>query len=115
GVTIHGAEIGLRLRAPALVTIRNAVTYGNDKSARYEDGIANLRIVNVTFADTTPFMDGGGGGLGAGFTLKNGLFVGAALPKEAMGSASNMLADASVFVNASMNDYHLAPKSTPVD
>src|SRR6185295_16784243 len=115
GVTIHGAEIGFRLRAPALVTIRNAVTYGNDKSARYEDGIANLRIVNVTFADAVPFMDGGGGGLGAGFTLKNGLFLAPSLPMEAMGSASNLLADAGMFVNAAKNDYHLAAKSTPVD
>jgi hypothetical protein len=115
GVTVHGSEIGFRLRGPARVTIRNAVTYGNDKSVRYEDGIADLRMVNVTFADTVPFMDGGGGGLGAGFTLENSLFLGPSLPTEAMGSASNLLTDEATFVNAAMNDYHLAPKSAPVD
>jgi hypothetical protein len=73
GVTVHASEIGFRLRGPALVTLRNAVTYANDKSVRYEDGIADLRIVNVTFADAVAFQDGGGG-LGPGFTLANGLF-----------------------------------------
>ena len=97
------------------LTIKNAVTYENDRSVRYEDAIADLRIVNVTFADAVAFLNGGGGGLGAGFTLENGLFVGTSLPSEAMGFASNMVADAGIFVNAAMHDYHLAPSSTPVD
>lgn len=46
--------------------------HANDKSVRYEDGIAKLRIVNVTFADKVAFQDGGGGGLGPDFTQLGG-------------------------------------------
>jgi hypothetical protein len=72
-------------------------------------------MVNVTFADAVSFEDGGGGSLGPGFALANGLFLTPSLPAEAMGIASNMLATPDVFVDAAANDYHLLEGAAPVD
>lgn len=117
--TISGNEIGLRLRAPANVTVRNCVVFDNDFGVRYEDGIADLALHNATFASNGQHLrDGGGGGLGAGFDPRNCLFEGAALPPEVTGASNLAIASgeiATTFVDAAAGDYHLLPGSAPVD
>lgn len=114
GVTVFDSEIAFRLRHPALVTVMNAVVHGCDTAVRYEDGIADLGILNSTF----------GGGLGRAFNaassdvdplVQNCLFLADSLPAEAAADASNMTADETVFLDAAAHDYHLAETSAAVD
>jgi len=108
--------IAFRMRAPATgVVIRNCLTYDNQIAMRYEDGIQNLQLIHCTLADSsnTTFQDGGGGGLGSGFSTLNTLFEGP-VPSEAS-DPSNQSANATTFVDAAARDYRLQAQSSAVD
>jgi hypothetical protein len=119
-VTVYDSEIAFRLRGAtstvpegAHVRVQNAVVYDVDTAVRYEDAIANLRVLNATLggAVTRPFQAASASGMPE---VKNLLLLGTALPSEASG-ASNLAAPASAFLQAAQHDYHLAPGSPAID
>ena len=113
---IYDNVIAFRMRAPATgVVIRNCLTYDNQIALRYEDGIQNLQLIHCTIVDSsnTTFQNGGGGGLGGGFSTLNTLFEGP-IPSEAS-DPSNRSSTATTFVSAAARDYHLQPSSPAVD
>jgi len=105
--TIHDSVIGLRLRAPAWVTVTNCVLHGNDTHCRYEDGVPRLHLYHCTFGAVT--------GQGAGFFQEQRpspdlrvlgcLFLGDK-PRQAA-AASNQGAGAALFRDAARHDYRL--------
>jgi len=108
--------IALRMRAPATgVEIRNCLIADNQIAMRYEDGIRDLSLLHCTIADSSnrTFQNGGGGGLGSGFSVKNSLFEGS-IPVEA-NDPSNQSATAATFVNAAAGNYRLQAQSPAVD
>ena len=119
--TVYDNILAFRMRGPtATVVVKNCVIYDNVYATRYESLIANLTVHNCTIVDsaTAHFQNGGGGGLGAGFSARNCLFEGS-VPVEAAGDASNdgvaTAAFASTFVAALSRDYHLLPLASVVD
>ena len=118
--TIYDNVLAFRLREPAQpVVVRNCVVYGNDYAMRYEDGIHDLKLYNNTFIDSgSHFQDGGGGGLGSGFEVRNCLFDNA-VPGEASVDPSNLAVAsgdfATTFEDATAADYHLLSTAPAVD
>jgi len=115
--TIYDNVLAFRMRGATngTITVKNCVVYDSTYALRYEDGIPNLRIHNVTFADsaTAHFQNGGGGGLGTGFQALNGLFQGS-VPAEAAGP-SNLAVTTAAWVSAAARDYHLAAGAAAID
>jgi hypothetical protein len=120
GVTVYDSEIAFRLRGPgsalaggAWVSIKNAVVYDTDYGFRYEDNIANLKVWNSTVGRgvTRPFRAASSGS--AGVEVRNLLVLGP-LPPEAS-HASNSSAGPEAFVNASADNYALAPGAAAID
>ncbi len=119
--TVYDNILAFRMRGPsATVVVKNCVIYDNVYATRYEDAIANLTYHNCTIVDsaTAHFQNGGGGGLGTGFSARNILFEGS-VPTEAAGDASNRgiatAAFAATFVASLSRDYHLLPFASVVD
>jgi hypothetical protein len=113
GATVYDSEIAFRLRHPSLVTVMNVVVFDCEYGVRYEDGISGLGLLNSTFGDGvgTFFRAASSDVLPA---VQNCLFMSDALPDEAV-DPSNMLAEATSFMDMAGDDYHLAPGSDPVD
>jgi len=119
GVTVYDSDIGFRLRGPgskggAIVTLKNAVLYDNQRPIRYEDDIIDLHIYNVTFGTGNASLFQSAGGYGAGFEVKNCLFTNGSKPSEA-NDASNMVVDTSSYTDASNHNYHLANGSLAIN
>lgn len=113
GATIHDSEIAFRLRHPSLVAVMNAVVFDCDTGVRYEDSITDLELLNSTFGDSVgTFLRDASSDVPP--TVMNCLFFSDSLPGEATHS-SNMLAEASFFVDAAGDDYHLLEGGDPVD
>ncbi len=114
GVTVHGSEIAFRLRAPARVTVQNAVVYGVDYGVRYEDDIERPQIWNSTFGAAVgrPFF--AAGSKRTTLEVSNVLFLAGSLPVEA-GARSNLAVSADAFVDAAAHDYRLADGSPAID
>jgi hypothetical protein len=116
-VTVFDSEIAFRLRGAsggrgADVQISNAVIYSTGTAFRYEDGLQDLRVWNVTLGNGVrrPFQQAGrpSGPL----DVRNLLVLGAALPAEAL-SGMHVAADA--FAGADRGDYRLAAGSPASD
>jgi len=120
-IIVHHNEIAFRLRGPgsrggAYVTVINAIAYQNLKVFRIEDGIEQLHIYNGTFDNNgiNIYLSKVSGGYDPnGFDLRNSLFMGSK-PSDAFHS-SNLIADASFFVNSDSFDYHLLPNSPAIN
>ncbi|HEX2455317.1 MAG TPA: chondroitinase-B domain-containing protein, partial [Vicinamibacterales bacterium] len=113
GVTVYDSEIAFRLRAPALVLVKNAVVFNTLKAVRYENDITNLRFWNNTIGVNVPTVFEAASASPSGLDIRNLLVLGP-LPPEASGG-SNLSVDAGAFVNAAANDYHLAAGSSAID
>lgn len=122
GNTLHGNQVACRLRgrsqdAGAHVTVMNNVFHDNQVALRYEDGIQNLHVLNNTFgADNDRFFVPAPSRTGAGedFQVRNNLFLGRALPQEAV-DRSNLAVGSRGFLNLAGHDYHLLRDSPAVD
>ena len=114
GVTIHGSEIGFRLRGPANVRVQNAVVHSVAVAVRYEDNIQGLRIWNSTFGGGVerPFV--AASSPASVLDVRNLAVLATALPAEASGG-SNLALAASAFVNAAGHDYQLSAGSPAFD
>jgi len=113
-VTISGSEIALRLRAPADVTVTNAVIFDVAAAVRYEDNIVSPRLWATTIGGRVdaPFVEAS-----SAATVIDGrdvLVLGATLPPE-LATGGSLAVDASAFVDAAQDDYHLADGSPAVD
>ncbi len=97
GVTVYDSEIALRLRFPARVRVQNALLYDSDTAVRYEDGIDELRLWNITIGQDvgSAFVEASSGG--SVLDVRNLAVVAAALPDEAAGVASNLAVAANAF------------------
>jgi hypothetical protein len=113
GVTVYDSEIAFRLRDPANVLVKNSVVYNTLKAVRYENNITNLRFWNNTIGANVPTVFQAASASPSGLDIRNLLVLGS-LPPEALGG-SNLSVDASAFVNAAANDYHLAAGSSAID
>lgn len=113
-VTAWSSEIAFRLRAPALVTVQNAIVHHVATAVRYEDNIQGLHIWNSTFGlgVSQPFVSASSSG--SVLDVKNLLLLGTSLPAQASGS-SNLAVSAASFVNATADDYHLVAGSSAID
>jgi hypothetical protein len=115
GVTIYDSEIALRLRAPATVTVKNAVIHDVLAAVRYEDDIVAPKLYSSTFGRgvTNAFVEAS-----SAATMidgKNVLVVAAALPPELAATAGSLAVGDAAFVNATTHDYHLAASSPAID
>jgi Protein of unknown function (DUF1565) len=115
GVTIHGSEIALRLRAPADVRVANAVIHDVDAAVRYEDNIVGPRLYNSTIGDrvTRAFVEASSSA--TVFDGRNVLVLGAAFPPELTADRGSLTVDASVFRDPGAGDYRLVAGSPPID
>ncbi len=113
--TIYGSEIAFRLRAPAVVTVRNAVVHEVDVGFRLEDGLDGLVVQNSTVGGAVgqAITDAGGDPQNPSFA--NVLFLADAVPAPADATPSNMAVDGGVFEDAGAHDYHLVMGSSPMD
>jgi uncharacterized membrane protein YgcG len=115
-VTVSASEIGFRVRNPSNVIIRNTVMHGMTAAAiRYEDGVPKVVLEHVTFGNgnAKPFVEASSDA--TKIESKNVLFLGASLPTEIAGVASNLAASESAFVDAAKDDYQLASGSPAID
>ncbi len=123
GITVFDSEIAFRLRAPARVTLINAVMYDCDVGVRYEDRPDHLYLLNNTFGLNLKRPLKAVGGAPRDFKVINNLFIGKKLPRPLRGrtpfSIQNRALPPSLlrktFVNAREGDYRLMPESLPVD
>ncbi len=123
GITVFDSEIAFRLRAPARVTLINAVMYDCDVGVRYEDRPDHLYLFNNTFGLNLKRPLKAVGGAPSDFKVINNLFIGKKLPRPLRGrtpfSTQNRALPPSLlretFVNAREGDYRLMPGSLPVD
>jgi len=119
-VVVFNNEIGYRLRGPgsrggAKVTMINCVAFNNDKTFRLEDGIENLRIYNSTFNNNGGdyIQNAGGGPDNSTLDMRNCLFVN---EKPSIADhSSNLVANASYFVDVANHDYHLVSNSPAIN
>ena len=109
-VTIHSSEIAMRLRAPALVRVQNAVVHTVSYGVRYEDNIQGLRIWNSTFGAGVTRAFYPASSSGSVLDVRNVAVLGSTLPVEANGPW-NLAVSASAFVNAGSHNYQLAAAS----
>ena len=95
------------------MAITNAVVHDVDVAFRYEEEIAQLRILHATLGSgvNRPFVAAQSSP--QGLDVRNLLVLGP-LPAEAS-DRWNRSVTASAFVNAPGHDYHLAPRSPAVD
>lgn len=114
-VTIHASEIALRLRAPADVTVTNAVIYDVGAGMRYEDGIASPALHYATFGRDVlePFVEASSSGTVV--DGRNVLLLGESLPPELSAEDGSLAVDAASFADAAADDYHLAAGSPAID
>ena len=113
-VTIHSSEIGLRLRAPAVVRVQNAVVHTVGTGVRYEDNIQGVRIWNSTFGAGVSQAFKAASSSGSVLDVRNVAILGASLPAPAIGPWNRALA-ASAFVDVTKHNYHLAATSPASD
>jgi hypothetical protein len=113
-VTVHASEIAFRLRAPADVRVQNAVVYDVSTAVRYEDNIQGLRIWNSTFGGGIADLFDAASSSGSVLDVQNVAILGSARPPEA-GGGSNLLLNATAFVDAARHNYHLAAGSPAKD
>jgi hypothetical protein len=113
-VTIHGSEIALRLRAPAVVTVKNAVIHHVDTAMRYEDNIVapSLRFSTLGQAVASPFVEASSPDTTV--DARSLLILAAALPPE-VSAPGSLAVSAAAFVDADRDDYHLASDSPAID
>lgn len=97
GVTVYDSEIALRLRFPARVRVQNALIYDSDTAVRYEDGIEELRLWNVTIGAGVGRALRAASSAGSAVDVRNTAVVAASLPDEAAGVASNLAVPAGAF------------------
>lgn len=114
-ITVHGSEIGLRLRAPASVAVTNAVIFDVDAAVRYEDDIVAPQLHSSTIGGrvTRAFVEAS-----SPSTVIDGkdvLVLAAALPDELSATTGSLAVDATAFVDAAGDDYHLAAGSPAID
>jgi hypothetical protein len=119
-VTVSDSEIAFRLRGPnraspmgAHVAIKNAVVHDVLTAFRYEDDIANLRIWNSTLGANVTRAFQRASSSGSVLDVRNLLVLGS-LPSEAS-HPSNRGVAIDAFIDASRNDYRLAPRSRAID
>lgn len=113
-VTVHSSEIAFRLRAPADVRLQNAVVHSVSKAVRYEDNIQNLRIWNSTFGGGIAELFDEASSSASVLDVQNVAILGSTRPREAS-AASNLLLNATAFVDVSRHNYHLATTSAAND
>jgi MYXO-CTERM domain-containing protein len=114
-VTVYDSEIALRLRAPAQVTVTNALVYDVDVGMRYEDGIVAPALHFATFgrAVASPFVEASSDAtVVAG---RNVLVLAEDLPPELSAADGSLAVSASAFADAEADDYHLAADSPAID
>lgn len=114
GVTVFDSEIAFRVRAPAEVTIANAVVYGVATAVRYEDDIEGLRVWHTTLGGDVarPFQRASSRKTVP--DVRNLLVLGRGLPAEAR-HRSNLAVGADAFVDARAHDYRLRARSPAID
>jgi hypothetical protein len=113
--TIHDSELAFRLRAPAVIRVQNTVVFDVDGAFRLEDGLAGLRVFNLTVGgEIAAEVVDEAGGAAQGPEFRNVLVLSDALPALIPGG-SNMAVGADVFVDAANHDYHLLMDASPVD
>jgi hypothetical protein len=121
GVTVHDNQYAFRIRGgyendqqgSAHLRLANVLAYDNDNVARIERYIENLQIFNGTFGNNANLFQHADCPddicyQTSTYSMQNSLFLGE-LPIEAQADQSNAAVDASCFVDAGNNDYHLAP------
>jgi len=114
GVTVHSSEIAFRLRAPANVRVQNAVVHSVSYGVRYEDNIQGLRIWNSTFGSNVATVFRAASSSGSVLDVQNVAILGSTRPPQAS-AASNLMLNASAFVDAAKHNYHLATTSPAND
>jgi hypothetical protein len=118
-VTVHDSEIAFRLRGSdssdtgARVALTNAVVYRVAVAYRYENNIRNLRIWNNTVGAGVTRAFRAASSSASGLDVRNMLVLGSRPPEASQ--PSNVSVDASAFVNAIADDYHLAAGSAAID
>jgi hypothetical protein len=115
-VTVSASEIGFRVRNPANVIVRNAVLHDMIAAAvRYEDDVPKVVLEHVTFGNgnAAPFVEASSDA--TKIESKNVLFLGASLPAEIAGVASNLAVPDTAFIDAAKDDYQLAAGSPAID
>lgn len=115
-VTVSASEIGFRVRNPAAVVIRNTVMHDMTAAAvRYEDGIQKVLLEHVTFGNgnAQAFVEASSDA--TKIESKNVLFLGASLPAQIAGVASNLAVTGGSFVDATKDDYQLLSGSPAID
>lgn len=114
GVTVHSSEIAFRLRGLADVRVQNAVVHSVAYGVRYEDNIQGLRIWNSTFGGGVGQVFRAASSSGSVLDVRNVAILGSTRPREAS-HGSNLMLQASAFVDASKHNYHLTPSSPAND
>jgi hypothetical protein len=114
-ITIYNSEIGLRLRAPAKVTVTNAVIFDADAAVRYEGNIVAPQLYASTIGGrvTNAFVEASSEA--TVIDSKNVLILAAALPAELSSATGSLAVDAAAFKDAAADDYHLAAGSPAID
>ena len=114
GVTVHSSEIAFRLRAPASVTVQNAVVHSVAYGVRYEDNIQEVKIWNSTFGSGVGRAFVPASSSGSVLDVQNLAILAGSVPAEANGP-SNLALSAAAFVDAARHNYQLADTSPAVD
>lgn len=116
-ITVADSEIGFRLRGAARgrgarIRLSNSVIHSTDTAIRYEDGLEDLRVWNVTLGAGVERPFQGAGRPSGPMDVRNLLVLGQALPAEA---GSGLAVGASAFVDAAGRDYRLSAGSEAID
>jgi hypothetical protein len=114
-VTIYDSEIALRLRAPADVTVTNAVIYDVVTAVRYEDNIETPRLFSSTLGTGITRLFQAASSNATVVDARNVLVLGTTLPGELPPSQGSLAVDANAFVGAAQHDYRLAAGSPAID
>jgi len=119
GVTVSESEIAFRVRGPAgsavglRATFINAVVFDVATAFRYEDGLTELRVWNLTVGTDVNQAFRMVGRPSAKPDVRNSLFL-RSKPAEAA-DGSNLLVAPDAFVDVTHHDYSLASGSPAVD
>jgi hypothetical protein len=120
-VTVRDSEIAFRVRgssanpaAGARVQLQNTVVHDVAVGVRYENDIQVLRIWHATFGRGVVRAFRPAAAERAVPDVRNALFLGGTLPREAAGPTNRAVGENS-FVAADRHDYRLAPGAAAID
>jgi hypothetical protein len=114
-VTIYDSEIALRLRAPANVTVKNAVIHDVATAVRYEDNIEAPRLYSSTLGQGITRSFQAASSSATMVDGRNVLVLGASLPPQLPSALGSLAVDATAFEDAAQHDYRLVAGSPASD